>query len=139
MCWLDVGSDSISVNYAGKGHGSRESLCVSVLFAVGFLAFLSLFGVFNISTVVDYFDVHNYATSSYHFQPNEIIFASNESAELMVSYLDDNFKAIANLSLSSSLDCLTGLSSDQVAQVIDFRHFYCLKEGAKLVSSVDPM
>jgi hypothetical protein len=115
LCWLDAGSDSVSVNYTGKGHGSRESLCMSVLFAVGFLAFLSLFGVFDISTAVDSFDVHNYATSSYHFQSNEIIFTSNESAEVLVSYLDGNFKAIANLSLSSSLDCLTGLSSDQVA------------------------
>lgn len=50
--WLDSGSDPISISYNGNGHGSKCSLCLTFLFALGFLAFLSLFGVFDFNEVI---------------------------------------------------------------------------------------
>lgn len=50
--WLDSGSDPISISYNGNGHGSKCSLCLTILFALGFLAFLALFGVFDFSETV---------------------------------------------------------------------------------------
>lgn len=48
--WFDQGSDSISLLFARSGHGSKVSLCLTAIFALGFLVFLSFFGVFKYHT-----------------------------------------------------------------------------------------
>jgi hypothetical protein len=43
--WFDQGSDGISLYFERNGHGSKVSPCLTVIFGVGFLVFLSFFGV----------------------------------------------------------------------------------------------
>lgn len=49
--WFDQGSDGISLYFERNGHGSKVSLCLTVIFGVGFLVFLSFFGVFKYNTI----------------------------------------------------------------------------------------
>lgn len=43
--WLDVGSGSPTMLYGGHGYGSKASVLLTVIFAVGFLVFLQIFGI----------------------------------------------------------------------------------------------
>jgi hypothetical protein len=50
--WLDIGSDSPTIFYGGKGYGSKASVILSVIFGVGFLVFLQMFGILQYNTNV---------------------------------------------------------------------------------------
>lgn len=50
--WLDLGSDPINVRYR-YGHGSKYSVGVTVIFLVGFMAFLYYFGVMQFTTTTN--------------------------------------------------------------------------------------
>ena len=47
LCFLDSGSDGVSVSYSKGGIGSKESALVGMLFMAGFWALLFYFGVFS--------------------------------------------------------------------------------------------
>lgn len=63
--WLDIGSEDISLLYAGSGHGSKTSVCLSVLFGVGFVAFLIIFGVLKLDTTVN---VYNWVGQDFSYK-----------------------------------------------------------------------
>jgi hypothetical protein len=63
---------------------------ISALFLLGFLTFIALFNVMDFNSTVTSYDQRNYETFSFTLQHNEIIFASNESAEILVSLMDGN-------------------------------------------------
>jgi hypothetical protein len=67
--WLDTGSDQISVIYKGSGHGSKISVCLTLLFVGGFIAFLALFGVLQFPTTTNIYEVRS-DDYSYEFKPN---------------------------------------------------------------------
>jgi hypothetical protein len=113
--WLDTGSDTISVNFA-RGHGSKTSIFLTLLFIAGFIAFLILFKMFQLTATVANYDLVT-DPITYSFATNEIMFATMESSEILVSLIDENYNVISNLSLVSSPDCLVGLTQDQVSKL----------------------
>jgi hypothetical protein len=74
---LDTGSDTISIRYSHGGHGSEASFCCSILFLAGFIAFLLMFNIIQLSTTVTILDQLASETLTYTPSANEIIFASN--------------------------------------------------------------
>ncbi len=54
--WLDIGSDTIALSFSRK-YGSLTSIILTLLFAGGFLTFLWYFGVVQLTTAVNIYEV----------------------------------------------------------------------------------
>jgi hypothetical protein len=54
--WLDIGSDSIALNFSRK-YGSLTSIILTMLFIGGFIVFLWYFGVVQLTTAVRVYEV----------------------------------------------------------------------------------
>jgi hypothetical protein len=91
--WFDAGSETISINYSGKGHGSKLSVCVSSIFAVTFLVFLNLAGVFQYTSQTQQYYIRSEAIS-YNFEGSEIVVSSTSPISLSMRLIDGNFKQI---------------------------------------------
>jgi hypothetical protein len=107
--WFDTGSDSISIFYKGSGHGSKASVCLTLIFMAGFIAFLILFGMLQLTTSTTIYDLANSDGYSYEIDQNELIFASKENSEPVVSLLDGDFQIVANATLTNH-NCLSNLT-----------------------------
>jgi hypothetical protein len=80
LTWLDPGSDNINMHYKGYGHGSKASVCLTVLFFAGFIAFLFYFGALQFTTTTNIYQDLSVTDFTYEFQYNEIIFVTNENS-----------------------------------------------------------
>lgn len=73
---MDAGSDNINIHYRGYGHGSKLTVCLTLIFTGGFIVFLIIFGVLQFTTTTSIYQDLNVTDFSYEFGYNEIIFAS---------------------------------------------------------------
>lgn len=85
---MDVGSDQITLNFSRK-YGSLASIILTLLFFGGFIAFLLYFGVLQLTTAVNMYEMLSTEPIFYSFSRNEIMFASFEGSEVLVSLYDE--------------------------------------------------
>jgi hypothetical protein len=141
---LDSGCDSISVSYPGQGYGSKKSVCLSLIFAAGFLAFLVLFGVFKYNTTTVVYNQVSIQDFNYTFVPAEIGVVTYYTGNITAKIVDGNFKVIENLTMIEDGNCSSYAVANslmynliQSSQLGD-KFYHCFTEPVTIVSSLIP-
>jgi hypothetical protein len=90
---------------------------MSILFGVGFLVFLSLFGVFQFDTITNIYAKANLEPFDYTFAINELFFTTSKTNNYSIQLMTGNYDLISTVPLISGQQCVNYMQDANIGGI----------------------